>query len=122
MKPNFRYRFDANSVACDPPVLEVKEFTRRETNIDQYTLKLRLIPGTNLEQYFGEDLTDRDGRITVTLTAVDENGKSYPVCVKYLLKINVTFVVVSHDGNPTKFGGRKYSKISLEPYELVTDG
>jgi hypothetical protein len=122
VKPTFRYRLDASSVTCDPPVLEVKEFTRRETEIDQYTLKLRLIPGTNLEQYFGEDLTDRDGRITVTLKAVDENGKTYPVSVKYLLKINVTFVVVSHDGHLTKFGGRDYSKISLEPYELVADG
>jgi hypothetical protein len=118
--PSFRYGFEPCPIEVDPPVLEIKEFFSHAP--DQYTLRVRLVDGVDLEQFFGKTLTEQGGKIFVTITACGENGKKFQTQVSYRLQPSVAFMVCSHDGTLSTFGGHDYGRLKLPPLELIANG
>ena len=121
VSPSFRYGFDKYPLIVQPPILDVKEAFGNNAP-DQYTFKVRLSDGVDLEGCFGQNLTDYGGRINVTINARDENGKLYQAQISYRIQPSVVFMVYSHDGTLSTYGGHKYNGIQLNPFELVADG
>ncbi len=113
--PSVKYKFNQPPIEADPPVLEVSEFYPHAQ--DQYTLKVRLLPGIELEQYFGRYLTERQGVIQVKITAKAEDGKPFTAQVAYRLRPQLELFAHGSD-----IRGRQYKNLALGSVEFVADG
>lgn len=104
-----------DSLRFNPPVLAVREVFPHAA--DQYTIRVDLDPGVNLEDHFGRDLSDRNGVIQVNLLARAKTGKEYSTAVSYRLRPQLE--LFAHPADPK---GRACRGVDLEANEFIADG
>ncbi len=113
--PAFAFGLDRQSIEFDPPVMEVIEIFSHAR--DQYTIQVRLTPGTDLEQYFGSDLSGRNGIIQARITVKADDGKAYSNTVSYCLRPKLE--IFAHGAEPE---GRTYKGLDLKAEDFTADG
>lgn len=112
--PSFEYQLTADCVTFDPPVLQVTDVYAHDR--DQYTIRVELIPGTDLEASFGPDLCGLNGTIQVKLEVRAKNGGIYPAGAAYRLRPQLELFA-----HPEKLDGRKFKGLDLAADEFVAD-
>jgi hypothetical protein len=118
--PGFEYGFPDPPIQVDPPVLHVKSSDGFEVHGEhQYLLKFEV--DQDLEQYFGEELTDNDGMVTLAVEAIDSEGQSYTAEIDYQLRPSAIQMIYYWEDSPEARleGEREHNGIPLKPGELL---
>ena len=124
VRVGFYYGFTDPPLTFEPDILEVKEGYSSDDGLT-YNFKLNVRDGIDLETYFGEDLTDDDGRVAVKVVVKDEQGKEYTA--KTALELHPQLKMISYAYDPekgiSKRGRPKTTEgIELDDMEFIADG
>jgi hypothetical protein len=125
IKVGFYYGFMDPPLAFEPDILEVKEGYSSDDGLT-YNFKLKMRDGIDLEEFFGEDLTDDDGRVKVNVVVKDEKGKEFTA--KTTLQVHPQLKMISYAYDPEKGKGKNnrpktpYPGLELEDMQFIADG
>ncbi len=122
VKPGFYYGFMDPPLTFEPDILEVKQAYSSDDGLT-YNFKLNVRDGIDLETYFGEDLTDDNGRVTVKVVVKDEKGKEY--AAKTALQVSPQLRMIAYGYNQSvKTRGRpsSYEGLEFDEMEFIADG
>ena len=125
IKVGFYYGFMDPPLTFEPDILEVKEGYSSDDGLT-YNFKLNVKDGIDLTNFFGEDLTDDDGLVKVTVVVKDEKGKEYPA--KTSLQVHPQLKMLSYAYDPEKGKGKNkrpktpYPGLELEDMQFIADG
>jgi hypothetical protein len=124
IKVGFYYGFMDPPLTFEPDILEVKEGYSSDDGLT-YNFKLNVRDGIDLETYFGEDLTEDNGRVTVNVVIKDEQGKEYTA--KTELEVHPQLKMIAYAYDPEKGTGKRGRPktpegIELEDMQFIADG
>jgi len=120
----FYYGFMEPPLTFEPDILEVTEGYTTDDGLT-YNFKLSVKDGVDLETYFGQDLTDDNGKVTVNVVVQDEQGKEYPA--KTELQVHPQLRMIAYAYDPEKGTGKSGRPktpegLELEGMQFVADG
>ena len=123
VKVGFYYGFMDPPLTFEPDILEVKEGYSSDGGLT-YDFKLDIKDGIDLETYFGEDLTDDNGKVTVNIVVKDESGKEYPAKTELQVHPQLKMVAYAYDLDIGKSGRPEtpYKGLELKDMQFVADG
>lgn len=123
VRVGFYYGFMDPPLTFEPDILEVKEGYSSDDGLT-YNFKLNVRAGIDLETYFGADLTDDDGRVTVNVVVKDEKGKEYAAKTVLQVSPQLRLVAYSYNQNVKTRGLRAspYEGLELDDMEFIADG
>lgn len=123
IKVGFYYGFMDPPLTFEPDILEVKEGYSSDDGLT-YNFKLKVHDGIDLETYFGEDLTDDDGRVKVNVVVKDEKGKEFTAKTELQVSPQLKMIACSYNKNVKTRGQRAtpYKGLELEEMEFIADG
>ncbi len=125
LQVGFYYGFMDPPLTFEPDILEVKEGYSSDDGLT-YNFKLKMRDGIDLEEFFGEDLTDDDGRVTVKVVVKDEKGKEFAANTE--LQVHPQLKMISYAYDPEKGKGKNnrpktpYPGLELEDMQFIADG
>lgn len=123
IRVGFYYGFTDPPLTFEPDILEVKQGYSSDDGLT-YNFKLNVRDGIDLESYFGEDLTDDNGRVTVKVVVKDEKGKEYAAKTALQVSPQLRMVACSYNKNVKTRGRRAspYKGLELDEMEFIADG
>jgi hypothetical protein len=123
VRVGFYYGFPDPPLTFEPDILEVKEGYSSDDGLT-YNFKLNVRDEIDLETYFGEDLTDDNGRVTVKVVVKDEKGKEYTAKTALQVSPQLRLVAYSYNQNVKTRGQRAspYEGLELDDMEFIADG
>jgi hypothetical protein len=123
VKVGFYYGFMDPPLTFEPDILEVKESYSSDDGLT-YNFKLSVKEGINLETFFGEDLTDNDGRVTVSVVVKDDKGKEYTAKTELQVSPQLRMIAYSYNKNVKTRGHREspYKGLVCDEMEFIADG
>jgi hypothetical protein len=125
IKVGFYYGFMDPPLTFEPDILEVKEGYSSDDGLT-YNFKLKMRDGIDLEEFFGEDLTDDDGHVKVNVVVKDEKGKEFAANTE--LQVHPQLKMISYAYDPEKGKGKNnrpktpYPGLELEDMQFIADG
>ena len=123
VRVGYYYGFTDPPLTFEPDILEVKEGYSSDDGLT-YNFKLNVRAGIDLEDYFGADLTDDDGRVTVNVVVKDEKGEAYAATTALQVSPKLRLVAYSYHQNVKTRGLRAspYEGLELDDMEFIADG
>ncbi len=123
VRVGFYYGFTDPPLTFEPDILEVNEGYSSDDGLT-YNFKLNVRAGIDLEDYFGADLTDDNGRVTVNVVVKDEKGASYTAKTALQVSPQLRLVAYSYNQNVKTRGLRAspYEGLELDDMEFIADG
>ena len=123
IKVGFYYGFTDPPLTFKPDILEVKEGYSSDEGLT-YNFKLNVKDDIDLETFFGEDLTEDDGRVMVDVVVKDESGKEYAAKTELQLHPQLKMIAYSYNKNVKTRGQRAtpYEGLELDELEFIADG
>lgn len=123
VRVGFYYGFPDPPLTFEPDILEVEQAYSSDDGLT-YNFKLKVRDGINLEDHFGADLTDDNGRVTVNEVVKDEKGKEYSAKTALQVSPQVRLVAYSYNQNVKTHGCRPspYEGLELDDMEFIADG
>ncbi len=122
IRVGFYYGFTDPPLTFEPDILEVEQGYSSDDGLT-YNFKLKVRDGIDLETYFGEDLTDNDGRVTVNVVVKDEKGQSYTATTALQVSPQLRLIAYSYDQNvKTRGRASAYEGLALDDMEFIADG
>ncbi len=119
VEPNFVYGFDDPPLTIDPPCMTLESFTEHAPNI--YRMKFQV--EQDLEQYFGEDLVENEGRVKLTVEAWDDKQEAHYAEIDYQVRPDAIQAFYFWQQTPDqKMEQREYYGVNLNKDEMVSDG
>ena len=125
IKVGFYFGFMDPPLRFEPDILEVKESYSSDDGLT-YNFKLNVRDGIDLKTYFGENLTDDNGRVTVNVVVKDEKGKEY--AAKTELQLHPQLKMIAYAYDPDKGKGKNnrpktpYQGLELKDTQFIVDG
>lgn len=121
IKVGFYYGFMEPPLTFEPNILEVKEGYSSDGGLT-YNFKLNVRDGIDLETYFGADLTDDNGRVTVKVVVKDEKGIEYTAKTTLQVSPQLRLVAYSYNQNvKTRGRGSPYEGLVFDDMEFIAD-
>ncbi len=123
VRVGFYYGFTDPPLTFEPDILEVNEGYSSDDGLT-YNFKLNVRAGIDLEDYFGADLTDDNGRVTVNVVVKDEKGAAYTAKTALQVSPQLRLVAYSYNQNVKTRGLRAspYEGLELDEMEFIADG
>ncbi|MBE0698690.1 MAG: hypothetical protein IH586_17365, partial [Anaerolineaceae bacterium] len=125
IKVGFYYGFTDPPLTFDPDILEVKEGYSSDDGLT-YNFMLKVKDDINLETFFGEDLTEDDGRVMVNVVVKDEKGKEYPAKTELQVHPQLKMIAYAYDPDKGKAKNNRpetpYQGLELKDTQFIVDG
>ncbi len=122
VRVGFYYGFPDPPLIFEPDILEVKQAYSSDDGLT-YNFKLKVRDGIDLEDYFGEDLTDDNGQVRVNVVVKDEKGTEYAAKTALQVSPQLKLVAYSYHQDVKKRGrASPYDELALDEMEFIADG